>query len=49
VLRDAETRKKLSELGMDPSGEGPREFVARIHEENRVWGPIISALGIRIQ
>ncbi len=49
VLRDAETRTKLSELGMDPSGEGPREFVARIHEENRVWGPIISALGIRIQ
>jgi tripartite-type tricarboxylate transporter receptor subunit TctC len=49
VLRDGETRKKLSELGMDPSGEGPREFLARIHEENRVWGPIISALGIRIQ
>jgi tripartite-type tricarboxylate transporter receptor subunit TctC len=49
VLRDPETRKKLEELGMDPSGAGSAEFVARIHEENRVWGPIIEALGIRIQ
>jgi tripartite-type tricarboxylate transporter receptor subunit TctC len=49
VLRDPETRKKLEAMGMDPSGDGPREFLARIHEENRVWGPIISELGIRIQ
>jgi hypothetical protein len=34
---------------MDPDGSGSAAFLARIHEENRVWGPIIQTLGIRIQ
>ncbi len=49
LLRDSDTRQKLEALGMDPDGSGSAAFLARIHEENRVWGPIIQTLGIRIQ
>jgi tripartite-type tricarboxylate transporter receptor subunit TctC len=49
VLRHADTRTKLSEMGMEPSEGGPAEFLAHIQLENQTWAPIIRALNIRIE
>ena len=49
VLRNSDTRAKLDEMGMEPSGAGPAEFLAHIQAENQTWGPIIRALNIRIE
>ncbi len=49
VLRSADTRNKLGEMGMEPSEGGPAEFLAHIQTENQTWGPIIRALNIRIE
>ena len=48
VLRNPDIRKRLEELGMEPSGAGRAEFLAHIHAENALWGPIIKAMDIKV-
>ncbi len=48
VLRNPEVRNRLEEIGMEPSGAGAAEFLAHIHAENALWGPIIKSMNVKV-
>ena len=49
VLRDADTRKRLEDMGMFPSGVGSAATLAHIHAENALYGPIIKSMNIKVE
>ena len=48
VLRREDVRNRLEEVGMEPSGAGSKEFLAHIHAENELWGPIIKSMNVKV-
>ena len=48
VLAEPETRKKLQDLGIDPIGGTPAEFVETIRTETPRWAKLIKEAGIRM-
>jgi len=48
VLAEPETRKKLQDLGIDPIGGTPAEFVEAIRTETPRWAKLIKEAGIRM-
>ena len=49
ILRTAEMRQKLAEMGLDPAPGTPEEFGTLIREETEKWRKIILAGGITAQ
>ena len=47
ALRSAQTRQKLVELGLDPTGTSPEELKALMAADIARWAPIVSASGFR--
>lgn len=45
TLRSAQTRQKLIELGLDPTGTTPEELTAIMAADIARWGPIVKASG----
>jgi len=48
VLAEPETRKKLQDLGIDPIGGTPAEFVETIRTETPRWAKLIKEAGIKM-
>ncbi len=49
VLRMDDVRERLTGQGLEPVGNTPREFAARITEELPKWSRVIQAAGIKIE
>jgi len=49
TLNDPQTRKQLTELGIDLIGNTPEEFRAYIKAEIPKWGAIVKAAGVKIE
>ena len=47
LLKDADTRQKLTLLGSDPVGSTPEEFRAKIQRELQEFGKVIKTLGLQ--
>ncbi|MDM0047603.1 tripartite tricarboxylate transporter substrate-binding protein [Variovorax sp. J22R115] len=47
ALRSPQTRQKLIEFGLDPTGTTPEEFAAIVAGDIARWAPIIKASGFR--
>ena len=47
LLKDNDTRQKLTLLGSDPVGSTPEEFRAKIQRELQEFGKIIKTLGLK--
>ena len=48
VLKMADVRDKLVELGFDPIGGGPSEFAALLAAETDKWAKVIRAAGVKL-
>ena len=49
TLNDPQTRKQLTELGIDVMGNTPEEFRAYIKTEGPKWGNIVKAAGVKME
>jgi len=49
VLRDAEAKKRITDLGADVVGNSPEEFGAAMRAESAQWAEIIKAANIRAE
>ncbi len=49
VLRDAEAKKRIADLGADVVGNSPEEFGAAMRAESAQWAEIIKAANIRAE
>ena len=49
VLKIADVRTRLIEIGGEPSGETPEEFAALIRGEIARWKEIVAVAGIKPQ
>lgn len=47
IIADPETRARLLQLGMEPSGGTPAQLVAFEKAERVKWGPLIKAAGLK--
>jgi tripartite-type tricarboxylate transporter receptor subunit TctC len=48
VLMEPSIREALLQQGLAPGGGSPAEFALLVEQENRKWGPVISAAKIRL-
>jgi tripartite-type tricarboxylate transporter receptor subunit TctC len=48
VVGDPECRRRLTEMGVEPSGAGPEAFTAFWDRELAAWGPIVRASGATV-
>jgi tripartite-type tricarboxylate transporter receptor subunit TctC len=48
VLKMADVRDKLVELGFDPIGGTPSEFAALLAKETDKWAKVIKAAGVKL-
>ncbi len=46
-MRKPEAQQRIRDWGFEPVGSLPREFNARLAEEDRIWGEVAAATGIR--
>jgi tripartite-type tricarboxylate transporter receptor subunit TctC len=46
ALQQPDFRKKLSDLGFEPKGEGPDEYKAKIVSEIAKWAEVVKAANI---
>jgi tripartite-type tricarboxylate transporter receptor subunit TctC len=49
ALQMPDVRSKLEAAGLEPVGNSPREFGARIQEESRKWSDIVRRANIKVQ
>jgi tripartite-type tricarboxylate transporter receptor subunit TctC len=49
ALKRDDVRAKLAPLGLEPVGNTPEEFAAKIQSESRKWGDIVKRANIRVQ
>lgn len=47
VLKMPEVRQRMQEVGVDPGGENPEEFTARIRGELERFGKVVQAAGLK--
>ncbi len=45
---DADCRRRMTEMGLNPTGEGPEAFTAFWDRELATWGPIVRASGATV-
>jgi tripartite-type tricarboxylate transporter receptor subunit TctC len=48
ALADPETKKKLTDLGVDVQPMGPEEFAAYIKEQHGKWAHIVNVAGVKL-
>jgi tripartite-type tricarboxylate transporter receptor subunit TctC len=48
ALKDPEISKRMSDMGLQPTGSGPRGLADAMKQDYDRWGPIIKASGYRI-
>jgi tripartite-type tricarboxylate transporter receptor subunit TctC len=48
ALAMPEVRRKFDELGLEPVGNTPAEFIAIIHKETPEWAKVIKEAGIKL-
>jgi len=49
ALKDAETRKRLSDLGVEVESDSPEAFAAYIKSEIPKWAAVVKAAGAKIE
>jgi tripartite-type tricarboxylate transporter receptor subunit TctC len=49
ITQDAACRRKLADIGVDPTGLGPDAFTAFWDRELATWGPIVRDSGARVE
>jgi tripartite-type tricarboxylate transporter receptor subunit TctC len=49
AMADAETRRKITDLGDEPGGGGAEELGARMRREHALWGEVVRKAGIRVE
>jgi tripartite-type tricarboxylate transporter receptor subunit TctC len=49
ILREADLRKKMADLGADGVGNTPDEFGAAMRAESAQWAEVIKAANIRVE
>jgi tripartite-type tricarboxylate transporter receptor subunit TctC len=47
ALQSPDVQARLQDLGLEPVGNTPAEFRARIEAESRKWGAIVESAGIK--
>ena len=47
ALGDATLRKRLVDMGLEPTGEGPQKLAAALKEDFERWGPPIRESGFK--
>ncbi len=48
ALQDPDLRKRMGEVGMEPSGDTPEQFDAFIRSEIAKWAPVVKAAGLKL-
>ena len=49
AMRDAETRKKITDQGDEPGGGSAQELGERMRREHALWGEVVRKAGIRVE
>jgi len=47
ALEREEARRAISQLGLEPIGDGPEAFARRLERESRLWAELGARLGVR--
>jgi tripartite-type tricarboxylate transporter receptor subunit TctC len=49
AMRDAETRKKITDQGDEPGGGSAEELGTRMRREHALWGEVVKKAGIKVE
>jgi tripartite-type tricarboxylate transporter receptor subunit TctC len=47
AMRDPALRQKLEDMGLEPTGLGPKELDRILHDDYEKWAPVIRASGFK--
>ena len=49
LTQDPQVRERMTALTWEPSGAGAEQLAERIRRDRERWGPVVKALGLKVQ